>query len=301
MKKGFLILGLAFLLVGCGTQTTTVPSVSTTTTTIDTETHLLATPSGFWSDPGTFQWEPIAGAEEYSVRVGETILTTSDAWIWLGEIPANAFYSVQVKAVGAGTDSAWSAPEEYAKFDSWGSGYEVVHSVLSESDFSFVIGADLEILDVRYAEEDAGSGKTNESIVKTIEENAFSLGKSYVTEGPEGILEYVVYTTAGSFPLSLSRTEEEGPYVVNPGTFHLHGDIPAVFVFDLMGWGFSSLSGNGITAEGYVYENGVLTVSRSFLDPLFTASPDRNVILTYTVSNGTDTEFGFLVIDHPGL
>ena len=73
-----------------------------------------------------------------------------------------------------------------------------------------------------------------------------------------------------------------------------------MFVSDLMGWSFSSLSGNGIEAEDYVFETGVLTISRSYLDPLFSADPDRNVILSYSLSDGTDTEFGFLVVNHPG-
>jgi uncharacterized protein YcfL len=318
MKRLWILMLLSLFLVGCGangstTATTSMSSttsgtvsssatsstVTTTSSTGTTPAVVLATPEIFWSDANTLQWEPIEGAEEYHVLVGDTVYPTTNAWIGLGDLPDNAFYEVSVQAVADGKISLWSATEEYAKFVPWGNGFSVVYSVLNPQDFSFVLGADLTVLDIRYAEEEPSSGKTNESIVKSMEGNGFSLGKAYVTEAADGVLEYIVYTTLGSFPLSLSRTQQEGPYVANPSTFSLFGDVPAFFRLELDGCEWDSLSGNNITPSDYSFADGTLTISRSFLDPLFDENPTRNVVLGFLLNDGDDSIVGILVINRP--
>jgi hypothetical protein len=70
-------------------------------------------------------------------------------------------------------------------------------------------------------------------------------------------------------------------------------------IFNLCEYNFSSLSGNNITEDDYVYADGVLTIYQTYVDRILEAQPDRKMLILAFVIARDDrmhTVIGYIFI-----
>jgi len=133
-------------------------------------------------------------------------------------------------------------------------------------------------------------------------ENAIYLSSEYLKtlEERTKVVYYKLRTNLGEHFIAIEITTDQKPYVYSDKNVKTdyHNDV--VFLFDVQGSEFVSISGDDITEADYIFKDGILTIKNEFIVKFFQENLDKDsIILTYrfkgtTVTNGKETPINYL-------
>jgi hypothetical protein len=302
MKKALLSLLILMSLIGC-TNVTTLSNDSTTntsssTTTLSTDTTLpivLATPSNItMNESYVLSWDPVDLATSYLIKINDQVMSVSETSYDLSTMEHNHFYDIQIKAINQNNESLYSEIMELQLFDTIDETINTYYSINSTSDYYLDLIGYGDILDIRYNH--IPSDTDENSSFWEFEDDILSINQEFLSSLPVGGYLFIVYFTTGVMSVEITLIENTGPYPIYGQTLKQVMGEDVVIRFDIMNCEFIGLSGNGIEGTDYTFENNILTINSSYLDPLFLDNPTRNIIIGYEFSVGEDTIISFLII-----
>lgn len=127
------------------------------------------------------------------------------------------------------------------------------------------------------------------------EENVLSL--EYSNLNTDSTLTFYVFTVDGYYIVEVNKVtlESASIYSNNSVTF---ASEDLYFQFNLAGGEFVEISGSDIGTDDYTLINNTLVLTEEFISSLFTANPDRDiVILSYQLKTDDNIIIGYLFIN----
>lgn len=303
MKRIIFIFLLIWVLVGCDKTTlTTIESTivesttSTIPTTIITSTLLpvdLSTPMNFQIiNNKMLTWDACPGAKKYIVTANDTEYEVTFNFFNLNQLQDNTLYSIKVRAVNDESQSVDTEAIEYSNFESSVVTLSVLYSINLNHDFTVDIDHLSSIYDIKYSLEEEMINRENWDFNNGI----LTIKKNYLESINNLTPSLLLYTSSGIIELNVVFTDINEPYPIKGQTYIQNANQDVTIRFEMMDGILLSLTGNGITEEDYSFEASILTISSSFLDPLFTDNPARNIMIGLNYLVGEDSVIGIIVI-----
>jgi hypothetical protein len=272
MKKLFILLMLGFVLFGCDEQ----------------KLERIATPTNLrYEDMILF--DGVTDATSYVIDLNDEKITITDTFY---EITTPGTYTVRVKAQGEGyQDSLYTEKITFTVT------YPFIDYAFNYSIRSVV---DVPVGSIAEANEIAQitlSGNPISSTAYTFVNHVLTLKSTYLVTLPIGEQILTVTTNLGSFNITINIFDTSKPYMMSKSEVSTDFSKDVVLVYDLFGGSVSGLSGNGITPSDYTISNQTVTISKTFIESLFTAEPTREtLIIGYTLESGNNVVIGYIFI-----
>ena len=98
--------------------------------------------------------------------------------------------------------------------------------------------------------------------------------------------------------VTLNVTGSHLPQLISNSTILVQSGEDEVFVFRLYNASLGYITGNGITEDDYVIEDGILTIKSSFIQSKFDEDDSRTkLIISYTLIEGDELQASFVFIE----
>lgn len=272
MKKLLMMLLLSMVLFGCD----------------DPKLERIGTPTNLrYEDMILF--DAVTDATAYVIDLNDEKITITDSFY---EVTVPGSYTVRVKAQGEGyQDSLYTEEMTF-----------IVSYPFQDYAFNYSIRSviDVPVGSVAEANEIAQisfSGNPIDTTAYSFTNRFLTLKSSYLTTLPIGEQILTVTTDIGSFQISINIFDTSKPYMMSKSEVFTDFSNDVVFIYDLFGGSISGLTGNNITSSDYSIRNNTLTISKTFIESVFSLEPTREtLILEYTLESGNNVVIGYIFI-----
>lgn len=254
---------------------------------------------------GVLTFDEVEGATSYVIKIDDEEYTITEPIYYFTEAGS---YMVSIKAVGAGyRTSEYTTPVQInVLYPYVETKLQFNYSVFSDFDLDVIVNdhATLNNVSVKRVTIQLGL-----PFYIDVDEELFEVTEHKVTfkasffdelEAQKEAYHFLVETNLGKYEVDIVINQSKSPYVYTASKMSASLINDAIFKFETFDATFSSISAPSevpIEEDEYSYEDGVLTISKTYISKTFNENPEReDIVFTYVFEKNGVLYVAFLSI-----